>query len=32
MADVREQVDAGLEGVVLLADVEGLRALDERHG
>jgi GGDEF domain-containing protein len=32
MAAVRDELDAGRRGVVLMVDVEGLRALDERHG
>jgi putative nucleotidyltransferase with HDIG domain len=29
---VRQKLEAGRAGVVLVADVQGLRALDERHG
>ena len=32
MNAVREQLLAGRSGIVLVADVEGLAALDERHG
>jgi putative nucleotidyltransferase with HDIG domain len=32
LAEVRSKLDAGRCGVVLVADVQGLRALDERHG
>jgi putative nucleotidyltransferase with HDIG domain len=32
MATVRGELDAGRRGVVVVVDVEGLRALDERHG
>ncbi|MEN3279549.1 MAG: hypothetical protein V7607_689 [Solirubrobacteraceae bacterium] len=32
IASVRQKLDAGRAGVVLVADVQGLRALDERHG
>jgi putative nucleotidyltransferase with HDIG domain len=32
LAAVRHKLEAGRAGVVLVADVQGLRALDERHG
>jgi putative nucleotidyltransferase with HDIG domain/diguanylate cyclase (GGDEF)-like protein len=32
IAAVRQMLEAGRAGVVLVADVQGLRALDERHG
>jgi putative nucleotidyltransferase with HDIG domain/diguanylate cyclase (GGDEF)-like protein len=32
IAAVRQKLEMGRAGVVLVADVEGLRALDERHG
>jgi putative nucleotidyltransferase with HDIG domain len=32
IAAVRQKLEVGRAGVVLVADVEGLRALDERHG
>jgi GGDEF domain-containing protein len=32
MSAVREQLQAGRSGVVVVADVDGLHAFDERHG
>jgi putative nucleotidyltransferase with HDIG domain len=32
IAAVRQKLEAGRAGVVLVADIRGLRALDERHG
>jgi putative nucleotidyltransferase with HDIG domain len=32
LAAARQKLEAGRAGVVLVADVQGLRALDERHG
>ena len=32
MNAVREQLQGGRSGIVLVADIEGLAALDERHG
>ena len=32
MSAVREQLQGGQSGIVLVADIEGLAALDERHG